>query len=67
MRRTIYRKVHELYGEELPPEIRHRVEGELRMMDAFGLEEDFRFVGDLTKYLRRSGIPYVMGGETSNS
>ena len=49
MRRTIYRKVHELYGEELPPEIRHRVEGELRMMDAFGLEEDFRFVGDLTK------------------
>lgn len=67
MRKLIYVKLHEKYGDEPDPRIRRRVEQELRLMDLCKLNDQLKAVYELAESLKEKKIPFAMGGESGNS
>ncbi|MFC2663014.1 MAG: hypothetical protein ACFNYI_07720, partial [Eubacterium sp.] len=67
MRKLVYSKLHEKYGDNPDPRIRKRTDLELRLMEMYHLADQLRAVYDLAMDLKEKKIPYAMGGESGNS
>ena len=67
MRKLVYSKLHEKYGDSPDPRIRKRTDLELRLMEMYHLADQLKAVYDLAMDLKAKNIPYAMGGESGNS
>ena len=62
MRKLVYSKLHEKYGDSPDPRIRKRTDLELRLMEMYHLADQLKAVYDLAMDLKVKNIPYAMGG-----
>ena len=67
MRKSIFRRIHALYGEDLPVIIQKRTELELERIDELEMEDQLMAVRDLSIGLHEADIPFSVAGEAAAS
>ena len=62
----MYNILNSKFNKKQNPDIKRRIDNELKMLDLNDMEGEFRAVYEMIKYLRERNIPYKTGGTAAN-